>query len=412
MAGYDGGNAPVADRKLGDMTSEEFQERGMMDVFAQVQGVLQEHPELTAGALAQITALGSKKNEEMSKVPDDDLKKAGLMDGAGNLLASVRRKMQENPKLTIAAALAAAGLAVAAGVYAYKKFASDETPIADVSNEELGERGLLDSSGNMLESVKTKMAENPKMTVAAALAAVAATGVLIVGGIALSRKFSADSTPVADLPKDELQQRGLLDATGGMLDPVKAAVADHPKLTVAAALAATGLVVAGGVALHHSSSADTPAADMTDEQLQEVGLADDSGGLLSSIKDKIKANPKMSVAAALAAAAAIGLGAYAVHHAMNKPDRSGKGKKGKKGKEGKEDKGGKDKKEKEKKDKGGKEKKEKGGKEKKEKGGGKKDKKKGKTKDLPGVGTRGIFHDPTEPDDDDTSSSDSSEEEN
>jgi hypothetical protein len=399
MAGYSSGNAPTADRKLGDMTNEEFHERGMMDMFAQVQGALQEHPELTAGALAQIQGLGAKKTEQMSNVPDDELKQAGLMDGSGNMLASIRRMMQENPKLSVAAALAAAGLAVAGGVYAYKKFAADETPIADVSNEEMGERGLLDSSGNMLATVKAKMDENPKMTVAAALAA---TGCLVVGGIALSRKFSSNDTPVADLPKDELTQRGLLDATGNMLEPVKDAVAEHPKLTVAAALAATGLVVAGGVALHHSSSADTPVADMTNEQLQEMGLEDESGGgLLSSIKHKIKANPKMSVAAALAVAAALGVGAYAVHHAMNKP---GKGKKGKK------DKGGKDKKEKEKKGGKDKEKKEKGGKEKKEKGGKKGDKKKGKTKDLPGVGTRGLFFDPADPDADLSSSSDSDSE--
>lgn len=400
MAGYSGGNAPTADRKLGDMTNAEFQERGMMDMFVQVQGVLQEHPELTAGALSQIQQLGAKKNEQMSNVPDDELKQAGLMDGSGNMLASIRRMMQENPKLTVAAALAVAGLAVAGGVYAYKKFASDETPFADVSNAEMGERGLLDDSGNMLAAVKAKMEENPKLTVAAALAA---TGCLVVGGVALSRKFSSNDTPVSDLPKNELGQRGLLDASGNMLEPVKEAIAEHPKLTVAAALAATGLVVAGGVALHHSSSADTPVADMTNEQLQEMGLEDESGGgLLSSIKDKIKANPKMSVAAALAAAAALGLGAYAVHHAMNKPS---------KGKKGKKDKGGKDKKEK--KDKGGKdkEKKQKGGKEKKEKGDKKGDKKKGKTKDLPGVGTRGLFFDPADPDADLSSSSGSSDSE-
>jgi len=406
MAGYDGGNAPAAETKLADMSTAQFQERGMMDIFAQVQGVLQEHPELTAGALGALQGLGGKKDEQMSDMPDKDLKDAGLMDEKGNLLASVRRKMQENPKMSVAAALAVAGLAVAGGVFAYKKFAADDTPIAEMSSNEMGERGLTDDKGNMLESIKAKMAENPKLTVGAALGAVAATGVLIMGGVALSHKFSAGETPVADLPKEELQQRGLLDAGGNMLDPVKDAIADHPKLSVAAALAATGLVVAGGVALHHSSSADTPVDNMSPEQLQEVGLADESGGVPSGIKDKMKANPKMSIAAALAAAAALGVGAYAVHHAMASTDKK---KKGKEGAKGKKDKGGKeDKGKKGKEDKGKKGKEDKGKKDKGKKGG--KDKKGGKTKDLPGVGTRGLFFDPDDPDADLTSDSDSSEE--
>merc|ERR1712032_1425585 len=145
-----------------------------------------------------------------------------------------KAKMQENPKLTIAAGLAAAGLAVAAGVYVYKNFSPDATPVADVPQLELKERGLLDSSGNMLASVKAKMQENPKLTIAAALAA---TGLVVAGGIALSHKLSSDDTPLADVSNEELQQRGPMDATGNLLEPVKAAMKENPKMSVAAALA-------------------------------------------------------------------------------------------------------------------------------------------------------------------------------
>merc|ERR1719221_981176 len=114
------------------------------------------------------------------------------MDSSGNMLASVKAKMQAHPHLTIAAGLATAGLAVAAGAYAFKTFSPDDTPLADVPQAELQERGLLDSSGGMLASVKAKMEENPKLTI---LAALAATGLVVAGGVALSHKLSPDDTP-------------------------------------------------------------------------------------------------------------------------------------------------------------------------------------------------------------------------